>query len=160
MDPYTLYSYAYPLPDPDSFWPQTHYQQPQVHAPQALLPLHAQSPLLYDPFPEETHHQLQPSIYHPCDVAHALDDLQVPIQVPTIQSTFPTPSELMAELQVAPPATAMINGNGLTPASDQYAIAASGHCADAHTEAAAAETARKARRRAMAESVGFVPTDP
>lgn len=55
-----------------------------------------------------------------------------------IQSTFPTPSELLAELAA----------NGLPPTSDEFG-------SDGRSE-----SARKARRRAMAKSVGFIPTDP
>ncbi|KAF8168030.1 hypothetical protein B0H34DRAFT_792686 [Crassisporium funariophilum] len=55
-----------------------------------------------------------------------------------LQSTFPTPSELLAELAA----------NGLSATSDDFG-------SDVR-----AESARKARRRAMAKSVGFVPTDP
>lgn len=56
-----------------------------------------------------------------------------------IQSTFPTPSELLADLAA----------NGLPPStSDDFA-------SDGRSE-----SARKARRRAMAKSVGFIPTDP
>jgi hypothetical protein len=52
------------------------------------------------------------------------------------QTTFPTPSELLAEL-------AAKNGNNEEPRSEKKT-----------------ETARKARQRAVAQSVGFVPTDP
>ena len=55
-----------------------------------------------------------------------------------IQSTFPTPSELLAEL----------SANGLPATSDEFG-------SDGRSE-----SARKARRRAMAKSVGFIPTDP
>ena len=55
-----------------------------------------------------------------------------------IQSTFPTPSELLAELAA----------NGLPATSDEFG-------SDGRSE-----SARKARRRAMAKSVGFIPTDP
>ena len=55
-----------------------------------------------------------------------------------IQSTFPTPSELLAELAT----------NGLPTTSDEFG-------SDGRSE-----SARKARRRAMAKSVGFIPTDP
>ncbi|KAF9462940.1 hypothetical protein BDZ94DRAFT_1322237 [Collybia nuda] len=50
--------------------------------------------------------------------------------------TFPTPSELLVEL-------ATKNGNSEEPRSEKKT-----------------ETARKARQRAVAQSVGFVPTDP
>jgi hypothetical protein len=53
-------------------------------------------------------------------------------------STFPTPSELLAELAA----------NGLPATSDEFG-------SDGRSE-----SARKARRRAMAKSVGFIPTDP
>jgi len=199
MDPYALYSYpAFPqsasLPDPESF----QYQNIQLHAPQALLP---QSSLLYS---QEIHHHhpqfdAQPqfegqdmvSMYHPCDVGHpSVIDIPAP---PIHTSTFPTPSELMAELQVASGTRPLIpltgpsamtatilqagppNDNCTPVPTEHYhhaignaaaAIDSSGHqCLAAssdvvHTEAEAAETARKARRRAMAKSVGFVPTDP
>ena len=55
-----------------------------------------------------------------------------------IQSTFPTPSELLEELAA----------NGLPATSDEFG-------SDGRLE-----SARKARRRAMAKSVGFIPTDP
>lgn len=54
------------------------------------------------------------------------------------QPTFPTPSELLAE----------IAANGLPAATDEFS-------SDGRSE-----SARKARRRAMAKSVGFIPTDP
>jgi hypothetical protein len=56
-----------------------------------------------------------------------------------IQSTFPTPSELLAELAA----------NGLPATTDDFGGS------DGRSE-----SARKARRRAMAKSVGFIPTDP
>lgn len=52
--------------------------------------------------------------------------------------TFPTPSELLAELA----------DKGLSAPADEFS-----------TEGRP-ESASKARRRAMAESVGFLPTDP
>ena len=55
-----------------------------------------------------------------------------------MQPTFPTPSELLAE----------IAANGLPAATDEFG-------SDGRSE-----SARKARRRAMAKSVGFIPTDP
>jgi len=54
------------------------------------------------------------------------------------QITFPTPSELLTELAA----------KGLPATSDEFAT-------DVRPEPAS-----KARRRAMAQSVGFVPTDP
>jgi hypothetical protein len=54
------------------------------------------------------------------------------------QVTFPTPSELLAELAA----------KGLPATSDDLA-------SDVRSESAS-----KARRRAMAKSIGFVPTDP
>ena len=54
------------------------------------------------------------------------------------QVTFPTPSELLAEL----------SAKGLPATSDDFA-------SDVRSESAS-----KARRRAMAKSIGFVPTDP
>ena len=56
-----------------------------------------------------------------------------------LQSTFPTPSELLAELAE----------NGLPPSTT-----------DEFGSDGRSESARKARRRAMAKSVGFIPTDP
>ena len=56
-----------------------------------------------------------------------------------IQSTFLTPSELLAQLAA----------NGL-PATTSDEFGSDGR----------SESARKARRRAMAKSVGFIPTDP
>lgn len=54
------------------------------------------------------------------------------------QVTFPTPSELLAELAA----------KGLPATSDDFA------------DDMRSESASKARRRAMAKSIGFVPTDP
>lgn len=66
------------------------------------------------------------------------DPQQQPLDYDVIQSTFPTPSELLAELAA----------NGLPATSDEFG-------SDGRSE-----SARKARRRAMAKSVGFIPTDP
>ena len=111
-------------------------QYPPLHAP---IPLPLQTPMLYsmdqplmDPEiarvaycdPQQHHHQQQQQYdYSSTDV---------------IQSTFPTPSELLAEL----------TANGLPATSDDFG-------SDGRSE-----SARKARRRAMAKSVGFIPTDP
>ena len=54
------------------------------------------------------------------------------------QVTFPTPSELLADLAA----------KGLPATSDDF------------TSDVRSESASKARRRAMAQSIGFVPTDP
>ena len=55
-----------------------------------------------------------------------------------LQATFPTPSELLAEL----------TEKGMAVASDEISF-------DLRSESAS-----KARRRAMAKRVGFIPTDP
>lgn len=108
------------------------YSQPLVdslplHAP---IPLPLQTPMLYpmdqplmDPVAYCDPQQQQPCGYGSSDV---------------IQSTFPTPSELLAELAA----------NGLPATGDDFG-------SDGRSE-----SARKARRRAMAKSVGFIPTDP
>ena len=59
----------------------------------------------------------------------------------SIQPTFPTPSELLAELAA----------NGLPSSSTTEELA---------SDSGRSESARKARRRAMAKSIGFIPTDP
>jgi len=83
----------------------------------------AQQPLTFGMDPEITREPQEQLINCPTDV---------------IQSTFPTPSELLAELAA----------NGLPATSDEFG-------SDGRSE-----SARKARRRAMAKSVGFIPTDP
>ena len=119
--------------------PDAYYHLVCPHSPPVLdsLPLHApiplplQTPMLYamdQPLMDsvaycDPHQQQQPYDYCPTDV---------------IQSTFPTPSELLAELAA----------NGLPATTDEFG-------SDGRSE-----SARKARRRAMAKSVGFIPTDP
>ena len=110
-----------------------YYSQPvadslPLHAP---IPLPSQPPMHYamdqplmDPVAFcEPHHQQPHDYYYSNDL---------------VQSTFPTPSELLAELAA----------NGLPATSDEFG-------SDGRSE-----SARKARRRAMAKSVGFIPTDP
>ena len=148
MDHYPPYFHDLAIDVPDSFYhlvgplfsllfSSAHglqYQQPVVdslplHAP---IPLPLQNPMLYSmdrPLMEpefsycDPHQQQQPYDYCSSDV---------------IQSTFPTPSELLAELAA----------NGLPATSEEFR-------SDGRSE-----SARKARRRAMAKSVGFIPTDP
>jgi hypothetical protein len=87
---------------------------------------------------------MDPSIGVEPEIARALCEPQEPpinldyCSTDVIQSTFPTPSELLAELAT----------NGLPATSDEFG-------SDGRSE-----SARKARRRAMAKSVGFIPTDP
>ncbi|CAA7266512.1 unnamed protein product [Cyclocybe aegerita] len=121
----------------------------QLHAP---VPLPSQAPILYPDFqPVEAQcpqPQEQPVLYSPeaqlNDTSRAICEPQGSIinpdfcSVDMAQPTFPTPSELLAELAA----------KGLPPINDEFG-------SDARSE-----TARKARRRAMAKSVGFVPTDP
>ena len=141
MDNYPPYFHNLDLPDSVyqlvclfiSFLSRAH--RPQYSPPVPLyapIPLPLQTPMLYamdqplmDPeiaFYEPQQHQ-QPYDYCSTDV---------------IQSTFPTPSELLAELAA----------NGLPAPNDEFG-------SDGRSE-----SARKARRRAMAKSVGFIPTDP
>jgi hypothetical protein len=118
-----------------------------LHAP---IPLPGQSPLLrsdshkfnYPSFglPQSPPHQSPVNyISQPAPVA-AHDAAQNPVNTGHLyedpaQITFPTPSELLVEL----------SGRGST--TDQLRVEKK------------SET-RKARRRAIAKSVGFVPTDP
>ena len=112
------------------------YSQPVVDS----LPLHAPIPLSLHP---PMLYAMDPPLIDPV----AFCEPQQPQQQPhhssyastnVIQPTFPTPSELLAELAA----------NGLPATSDEFG-------SDGRSE-----SARKARRRAMAKSVGFIPTDP
>ena len=146
MDPYYLYP---PFPDPDSFFVvriqlvvfilsdlpliQPEENTVKLHAP---IPVQGQFPLLYsdlDSYPQMEEHDFSSS-------TRALEEVPLnPMYCPEGQPTFPTPSELMADLAS--------RGNS-SSSLDEFA-------SDMHSE-----PARKARRRAMAQSVGFVPTDP
>ncbi|KIM48135.1 hypothetical protein M413DRAFT_222754 [Hebeloma cylindrosporum] len=119
----------------------------QLYAP---IPLPGQSALLYSE-PEPVHPYGEPSPdaqyyeeplpefipLRPCDLPNPPLDINYLAGDPQ-QVTFPTPSELLAELAA----------KGLPPTSDEFA-------SDVRSESAS-----KARRRAMAKSIGFVPTDP
>ena len=98
----------------------------KLHAP---IPLQGQSPLLYSELNSYPQIELEHGNQHNLD----------PMYCPEGQTTFPTPSELMADLAS--------RGNS-SSSLDEFAF-------DTHSE-----PARKARRRAMTQSVGFVPTDP
>ncbi|KAF9569642.1 hypothetical protein CPC08DRAFT_812637 [Agrocybe pediades] len=83
--------------------------------------------------------------YQACDVAHLKVDERhgSPIEMGKYSveyghTTFPTPSELLAELAA----------KGLPATNDEFG-------SDVRTESAS-----KARRRIMAKKIGFVPTDP
>ncbi|KAF8807475.1 hypothetical protein BYT27DRAFT_7189545 [Phlegmacium glaucopus] len=122
------------LTPPDAFY--------QTYSPLDPLPLHApiplpvQTPVLYSMDSSAQQPYIDPEI--PRELVQ-----EQPINFDygsthVIQSTFPTPSELLAEL----------TANGLPATNDEFAP-------DGRSE-----SARKARRRAMAKSVGFIPTDP
>jgi len=118
MDHYPPYFHDLAVDIPDSFYQL--YSTPEPLPLYAPVPLPVQTPVLYDQPP------MDPQVFYeqPTDV---------------VQPTFPTPSELLAEL----------SANGLPPStSDEFG-------SDGRSE-----SARKARRRAMAKSVGFIPTDP
>ena len=137
---YPPYFHDLTIQVPDSFY-QTSSSSSLAHCLQPVvdsLPLHAPIPL-----------PLQPSMLYAMDqpltgmdsVAFCEPHQQQPhdhCSNDVIQSTFPTPSELLAEL----------SANGLPATTDEFG-------SDGRSE-----SARKARRRAMAKSVGFIPTDP
>jgi len=107
----------------------------QLYAP---IPLQGQTSFLYSE-PEPIH----PYAGQSPDAQYYEDSLPEFIPPPDFnylphQVTFPTPSELLAELAA----------KGLPATSDESAP-------DVRPESAS-----KARRRAMAKSIGFVPTDP
>ena len=136
---YPPYFHDLTIQVPDSFYQTSssslaHCLQPVVDS----LPLHAPIPLSLHP---PMLYAMDPPLMEPV----AFCEPQQPQQQPhhygstnVIQSTFPTPSELLAELAA----------NGLPATSDEFG-------SDGRSE-----SARKARRRAMAKSVGFIPTDP
>ncbi|PPQ64390.1 hypothetical protein CVT26_002097 [Gymnopilus dilepis] len=120
-----------------------------LHAP-VPLPIHV--PLLYSGFQVDATDSSYDAIHYDldqqspgsddsmtaCDPQNDELDFKQQRTLGSLQPTFPTPSELLAELA----SKDMSSGNdGL--ASDPRP-----------------ESASKARRRAMAKSVGFVPTDP
>ncbi|KDR85066.1 hypothetical protein GALMADRAFT_131814 [Galerina marginata CBS 339.88] len=133
---------------------QSYGGQPQ-NIPASPLPLHA-------PVPSAMHHvsllQAQMEVSYGNqnpDVYYCGQQLQSPgyteicepqesdinldyCSTESLQPTFPTPSELLAELAA----------KGLPATSDEFG-------SDVRSESAS-----KARRRAMAKSIGFIPTDP
>lgn len=113
-----------------------------LHAP---VPVPGQSSLLFDdyqnyryPTPQSAQmsHQSSAVSRSICDPQIGFMDLSQYAAEP-LQPTFPTPSEMLAELAV----------KESTQTDDQLSEKKS-------------ETARKARMRAMTKSVGFTPTDP
>ena len=139
---FVLFFHLPPIPKYTYTAPPIPHELPlQLYAP---IPLPGQTALLYSepepihpyagqspdaPYYEESLPEFIP--LGPCDPP--LNFNYLPHQV-----TFPTPSELLAELAA----------KGLPATSDESA-------SDVRPESAS-----KARRRAMAKSIGFVPTDP
>ena len=103
------------------------YSQP-LHAP---IPLPLQTQMIY---PMDQPLMVPESVYCDPEQQQPYDYCSTDVS----QSTFLTPSELLAELAA----------NGLPATGDEFS-------SDNRSE-----SARKARRRAMAKSVGFIPTDP
>ena len=139
LTPFLQYNYA-----------ESDYTYHDTVALSSTLPLHAptplpgQSPLLHSD-PQIFNHSFltpsqSPSHQSPLDYMSGRDSSQNTVNTPHCyedsgQITFPTPSELLVEL------------SGRDPNTDQHRVEKK------------SET-RKARRRAVAKSVGFVPTDP
>ncbi|KAG6842601.1 hypothetical protein C0991_000127 [Blastosporella zonata] len=110
-----------------------YYPMPQHMAP-PQVPLHSLSPfLVYPPEVPLNHIQLSlPSISAaPCEPSKSFSHPE-PTATRLAPATFPTPSAMLSELAAT-----------TRPHSEPKN-----------------ETVRKARRRAMAQSIGFVPTDP
>ncbi|KAF9481360.1 hypothetical protein BDN70DRAFT_876315 [Pholiota conissans] len=128
---YSIYPVASSYPSP---LPSVIYGPPlELHAP---IPLPGQNPPLL-----ATHHD-EPNINSELTFSQPPSDLPINpaycIGGDLHQTTFPTPSELLAELAE----------KGIPMPSDELG-------SDSRSESAS-----KARRRAMAKRVGFIPTDP
>ncbi|KAF9531997.1 hypothetical protein CPB83DRAFT_891333 [Crepidotus variabilis] len=165
MDPYRPVDYSYAvqysqqqpeqvfdvgIPHPNFFASRQPFEVPKLYAP---VPMPGQSPLLYSEFSSPGAYSTEGSPRDPQISANelAICDLQQaplapsPLSVDHEPQTFPTPSELLADISTS--------GDGLPTVSPNATE-------DSAASELRSETARKARRRAMAESVGFVPTDP
>ena len=80
------------------------------------------------------------------------------------QSLFPTPSELLTDLSAASAPISTVLPPSLAHPTQRAHSQSSEHSIEAPTSVAPAankaESQRKARQRAIAEEIGFIPTDP
>lgn len=80
------------------------------------------------------------------------------------QFLFPTPSELLTDLSTASVPTSTVFPSPLARTTQRVHSQSTEHSAEAPASPAPpankAENQRKARQRAIAEEIGFIPTDP
>ncbi|TFY83601.1 hypothetical protein EWM64_g429 [Hericium alpestre] len=146
-------SMGYPLPqtfwNPEFLYPPEEYAEPlALLAPACDVPLHSPIPVQgnwsgvlatsssYNPDPVRKAPEPEAKVEVPVPEVPKQNLLDAYAQAP--RDTFPTPSELLTELT-----TRQGSGHLVGQKSDRKI-----------------ETQRRARRRAVTESVGFAPTDP